>query len=211
MRHPSIVRLEAVYETRQSMYIVLEKVNGGELFSRIVGRARFSESEARALMKPLLEAVAYIHSMGIMHRDIKVCVVLAPLHDGDGAPTEGVEWPLLSCNVGDVCVCECRWRLQPENILCGDRVVDIKLADFGLSHLVNPHEPMHMPCGTLSYVGGYLHNHACTLPRTGHGTLHTTPRQPRTLWTRGCFRLARGLWCREMFSLPALWGVAACV
>jgi serine/threonine protein kinase len=55
LRHPSIVRLEAVYETRQSMYIVLEKVTGGELFSRIVGRARFSETEARALMKPLLE------------------------------------------------------------------------------------------------------------------------------------------------------------
>ncbi len=48
------------------------QVNGGELFSRIVGRARFSESEARALMKPLLAAVDYIHSMGIIHRDIKV-------------------------------------------------------------------------------------------------------------------------------------------
>ena len=42
---------------------------------------------------------------------------------------------------------------QPENILCGDRIVDIKLADFGLSHLVNPHERMMMACGTLSYVG----------------------------------------------------------
>ncbi len=45
--------------------------------------------------------------------------------------------------------------LQPENILCGDRIVDIKLADFGLSHLVNPHERMMMACGTLSYVGEY--------------------------------------------------------
>ena len=45
---------------------------------------------------------------------------------------------------------------QPENILCGDRIVDIKLADFGLSHLVNPHERMHMACGTLSYVGESL-------------------------------------------------------
>jgi hypothetical protein len=117
LKHPSIVRLEAVFETRLHMYIVLEKVrpagacgwgvvdpswatrrrhlpplagahplptptplccrcwwqvHGGELFSRIVGRARFSESEARALMKPLLAAVAYIHSMGIIHRDIKV-------------------------------------------------------------------------------------------------------------------------------------------
>ena len=52
--------------------------------------------------------------------------------------------------------CGVFFYFQPENILCGDRIVDIKLADFGLSHLVNPHERMMMACGTLSYVGEYL-------------------------------------------------------
>jgi serine/threonine protein kinase len=73
VRHASIVRLEAVFETNHMMYIVLEKVSGGELYNRIVGRQRFSEFEARALIKPLIEAVAFIHAMGIVHRDIKVC------------------------------------------------------------------------------------------------------------------------------------------
>jgi serine/threonine protein kinase len=41
---------------------------------------------------------------------------------------------------------------QPENILCGERMGDIKIADFGLSKLVLPDEIMKMPCGTLSYV-----------------------------------------------------------
>ena len=59
-------------------------MNGGELFSRIVGRARFSESEARALMKPLLAAVAYIHSMGIIHRDIKVRLMRVCFCDAAG-------------------------------------------------------------------------------------------------------------------------------
>jgi serine/threonine protein kinase len=72
VRHASIVRLEAVFETNHTMYIVLEKVCGGELYSRIVGRQRFSEFEARALAKPLIEAVAFIHAMGVVHRDIKV-------------------------------------------------------------------------------------------------------------------------------------------
>jgi serine/threonine protein kinase len=44
-------------------------------------------------------------------------------------------------------------RSQPENILCGEKITDIKLADFGLSHLLNPHQSMMMACGTLSYVG----------------------------------------------------------
>jgi serine/threonine protein kinase len=43
--------------------------------------------------------------------------------------------------------------MQPENILCGESLADIKLADFGLSKLVTPHEIMRMACGTLSYVG----------------------------------------------------------
>lgn len=42
--------------------------------------------------------------------------------------------------------------LKPENILCGETLNDIKIADFGLSKLVYPHELMKMPCGTLSYV-----------------------------------------------------------
>jgi serine/threonine protein kinase len=41
---------------------------------------------------------------------------------------------------------------QPENILCGEKIGDIKIADFGLSKLVLPDEIMKMPCGTLSYV-----------------------------------------------------------
>ncbi len=60
------------YVRLQVMYIVMERVKGGELFHRIVGRARFSEGEARALITPLLQAIAYIHGMGIIHRDIKV-------------------------------------------------------------------------------------------------------------------------------------------
>jgi calcium/calmodulin-dependent protein kinase I len=36
--------------------------------------------------------------------------------------------------------------------LCGDNLTDLRIADFGLSKLVHPHEIMKMPCGTLNYV-----------------------------------------------------------
>ena len=69
--HPNIIKMEGLYESRTHIYIVMEKLNGGELFERIVGRPRFSEEETAKLIRPLLESVAYIHDLGIVHRDLK--------------------------------------------------------------------------------------------------------------------------------------------
>lgn len=71
VNHPNIVCLEGLYETRTHMYIVMEKLDGGELFERIVGHPRFTETECAKLVRPLLESVAYLHDMGIVHRDLK--------------------------------------------------------------------------------------------------------------------------------------------
>ncbi|OWZ23285.1 Protein kinase [Phytophthora megakarya] len=71
VRHPNIIRLYDVYEDRQYIFIVTELVSGGELFNRIVGRARYTEAEARLVMGPLLESVSYLHRLGIVHRDLK--------------------------------------------------------------------------------------------------------------------------------------------
>jgi serine/threonine protein kinase len=42
--------------------------------------------------------------------------------------------------------------LKPENILCGENLEDLKIADFGLSKMILPKEKMDAACGTLSYV-----------------------------------------------------------
>lgn len=48
-------------------------VTGGELFDQIVKRGSYSERDAAAIVKQILEAVHYMHSNGIAHRDLKVC------------------------------------------------------------------------------------------------------------------------------------------
>ena len=55
----------------QHMYIVMELLRGGELYSNICGRAILSELEAYQIIAPLTNCLCYLHNMGIIHRDIK--------------------------------------------------------------------------------------------------------------------------------------------
>lgn len=51
-------------------------MTGGELFDRIVEKVHYSEAEARQVILPVIDAVRYLHEMGIVHRDLKVLNIL---------------------------------------------------------------------------------------------------------------------------------------
>lgn len=70
--HPYIVRLLHVFRNGRRIYIVQELCAGGELFDAIVTRVRYSEEDARQVMRAIMEAVSYAHGRGIVHRDLKV-------------------------------------------------------------------------------------------------------------------------------------------
>ena len=56
---------------------------GGELFDKIVQKKFYNENEARSVVKTLVEAVGYCHSLNIAHRDVKPENILVDSKTGD--------------------------------------------------------------------------------------------------------------------------------
>ncbi|XP_055811943.1 phosphoenolpyruvate carboxylase kinase 1-like [Solanum dulcamara] len=69
--NPHIVRIADFYEDDTYLDIVLELCNSSDLFQRLTSQRVFSESDAIAVMVPLMEAIAHCHRLGVAHRDIK--------------------------------------------------------------------------------------------------------------------------------------------
>ncbi|KAF3856105.1 hypothetical protein F7725_016828 [Dissostichus mawsoni] len=73
----NIVRIidvyENLYQARKCLLIVMECMDGGELFSRIQDRGdqAFTEREASDIMKSIGEAIQFLHAINIAHRDVK--------------------------------------------------------------------------------------------------------------------------------------------
>lgn len=68
LHHPTIVRGYDFFEEPKHFYFAMEKIEGGELFDRIVKKTHYSEEEARDLARTLLNGIKYCHDRNIAHR-----------------------------------------------------------------------------------------------------------------------------------------------
>ncbi|KAG9309519.1 Pkinase-domain-containing protein [Chiua virens] len=82
IEHPNVMRLYDVWETSSELYLILEYVEGGELFDYLCTRGRLASPEALACFQQLIAAVDYCHRFGVAHRDLKPENVLMD-HDGN--------------------------------------------------------------------------------------------------------------------------------
>ncbi|XP_047964751.1 CBL-interacting serine/threonine-protein kinase 9 [Salvia hispanica] len=71
IKHPNVVNLVEVMASKTKIYIVLEYVDGGELFDEIAKYGKLDENSARRYFQQLINAVDYCHSRGVYHRDLK--------------------------------------------------------------------------------------------------------------------------------------------
>lgn len=69
--HPNIMGLYDVWENKNDLYLILEYIEGGELFDYLIKRGRLLELEAISYFKQIIHGIGYLHQFNICHRDLK--------------------------------------------------------------------------------------------------------------------------------------------
>ncbi|GAA6022405.1 hypothetical protein JCM11491_001580 [Sporobolomyces phaffii] len=71
IEHPNVLRLMDVWETGKELYLIMEYVEGGELFDYLVKRGKLHADEALHYFQQIISGVDYCHRFNICHRDLK--------------------------------------------------------------------------------------------------------------------------------------------
>ena len=67
--HPNIIDLVEIHESQNSLYLVMELLEGGEIFS--LSKGKLDNDSTFAILKGILKALVAMDKQGIMHRDLK--------------------------------------------------------------------------------------------------------------------------------------------
>lgn len=71
IEHPFIVNLLATFQDEKRLFLVLEFINGGELFSHLRTEGRLPDADAKFYSAEIVLAFAYLHEKNIIYRDLK--------------------------------------------------------------------------------------------------------------------------------------------
>lgn len=71
LSHKNCMKLFEVYESDNSLYIVVELLEGGQLYDKIKAKYKFKPHEVKKIIVSILHGLKEMHSKKIMHRDLK--------------------------------------------------------------------------------------------------------------------------------------------
>jgi len=71
VEHPFIVRLHYAFQTEGKLYLILDFLRGGDLFTRLSKEVMFTEEDVKFYLAELAVALHHLHTLGIIYRDLK--------------------------------------------------------------------------------------------------------------------------------------------
>ncbi|KAG1958537.1 ribosomal protein S6 kinase alpha-1 [Pimephales promelas] len=81
VNHPFIVKLHYAFQTEGKLYLILDFLRGGDLFTRLSKEVMFTEEDVKFYLAELALALDHLHGLGIIYRDLKPENILL---DNDG-------------------------------------------------------------------------------------------------------------------------------
>lgn len=75
--HPHCGKTLAIFQCKKKVCLIMPTYEGGDLFDKVVSSGGcLSEGHSAAIIKPLLEAIVYLHELKIAHCDVKLSNIL---------------------------------------------------------------------------------------------------------------------------------------
>ncbi|NXN59408.1 KS6A2 kinase, partial [Rynchops niger] len=71
VNHPFIVKLHYAFQTEGKLYLILDFLRGGDLFTRLSKEVMFTEEDVKFYLAELALALDHLHGLGIIYRDLK--------------------------------------------------------------------------------------------------------------------------------------------
>uniref|UniRef100_A0A8C3S6L3 non-specific serine/threonine protein kinase n=1 Tax=Chelydra serpentina TaxID=8475 RepID=A0A8C3S6L3_CHESE len=71
VNHPFVVKLHYAFQTEGKLYLILDFLRGGDLFTRLSKEVMFTEEDVKFYLAELALGLDHLHSLGILYRDLK--------------------------------------------------------------------------------------------------------------------------------------------
>ena len=81
LNHKNVTKILEMFEDDKYILIIMEYINGGNLFSFVKKRRKLSEKISKFLFKQIILGLQHIHSHNIVHRDVKLENILIDLNN----------------------------------------------------------------------------------------------------------------------------------